>query len=310
MPRRLPPVNWLRAFEAAARHVSFTQAARELGVTPSAVSQQVRLLEQHLGCALFNRLPRSLELAEAGEAYLPLVHDAFERLVASTAELFGDRGVKRLTIRVTAGFAVFWLIPRLTRFRARHPDMALRLTTSIWAGEPRDPAADLEIRHGAGGWPGMRAERLSWDTVFPVCSPSLRNGPVPLVSPADLSRHTLLHAIGFREGWGEWLARAGVADRVDPAEGLEFDTSVMTIELALRGAGVALGRSCLVGELLAAGRLVAPFELALPTDEAVYLISTAGRPADSAAERFRVWLLAEAGKDRPRAAGSPRRTKR
>lgn len=293
MVRRLPPMNWLRAFEAAARHVSFTGAAQELGVTPSAVSQQVRLLEHHLGSTLFYRLPRSLKLAEAGEAYLPLVRDAFERLAASTAEIFGDRTGERLTVKATMGFALFWLVPRLPRFRALHPEIALRVTTSIWAGEPRDPAMDLEIRHGPDSWPGMRAERLTRDLVFPVCSPELRDGPPRLEHPAELARHTLLHAVGFREGWSDWLARAGAAGLVDAAAGLEFDTSAMTIELALRGAGVALGRSCFVGEHLAAGRLVAPFDLAIPTDEAVYLISPAGRPAESAAERFRVWLLTE-----------------
>lgn len=304
MARHLPPVNWLRAFEAAARHVSFTGAAQELGVTPSAVSQQVRLLEQHLGRVLFYRLPRSLRLAEAGEAYLPLVRDAFDRLAASTAEIFGDRAGGRLKVKATAAFAVFWLMPRLPRFRALHPDVALRITTSIWSAEIPDPGIELEVRLGAGNWPGLQAERLTWDTVFPVCSPVLRDGPPRLARPADLAGHTLLHVLGFREGWTQWLARAGAAKQVDAAQGLEFDTAVTAIELALRGAGVALGRSCFVGELLATGRLVAPFDLVLPAEEAFYLVSPAGRPIGSAAERFRAWLLAEARSDRAGSAES------
>lgn len=294
MPRALPPLIWLRAFEAAARHRSFVAAAEELGVTASAVSQQVRLLEQHLGRLLFHRLPRGLKLAEAGEAYLPLVSETFERLAVGTVEIFGHGRAHRLTVRATVAFSVLWLAPRLPRFRALYPDIELRITSSIWPAEFPDPGIDLEIRQGLGDWPGLDAERLTWDRIFPVCSPALAAGPPRLAEPADLARHTLLHAIGFRDGWAEWLQAAGLAGRVNPRRGLEFDTGVMTVELALRGAGVALGRTCFVKELLDLGRLVAPFSLAVPTDEAFYLVAPRRRPDSDASRAFREWLRTEA----------------
>jgi LysR family glycine cleavage system transcriptional activator len=294
MSRALPPLTWLRAFEAAARHRSFVAAAVELGVTPSAVSQQVRLLEQHLGRLLFHRLPRGLKLAEAGESYLPLLSEAFERLSAGTVEIFGQHRTHRLTIRATVAFSVLWLAPRLPRFSALHPDIEFRVTSSIWPAEFPDSGIDLEIRQGTGDWPGLEAERLTRDHVFPICSPTLAAGPPGLAQPADLVRHTLLHAIGFREGWAQWLKSAGVANLVDARRGLEFDTGVMTMEMALRGAGVALGRTCFVAELLAGGRLVAPFSLSVPTDEAFFLVAPSRRRETDAARAFRQWLRAEA----------------
>ncbi len=305
MLRRMPPLGWLRAFEAAARHVSFVAAAEELGVTPTAVSQQVRLLEQHLGRLLFHRLPRGLRLAEAGHSYLPLLNDVFERITAGTTEIFGERTGNRLLVRSTVAFATYWLVPRLERFRAAHPRIELRLTSSIWSADFPDPGIDLEIRFGNGDWPGLSAERLTWDRAFPVCSPALAAGPPRLARPAGLARHTLLHTIGFREGWAQWLQVAGVADLVEAPAGPEFDTAVVAIELALRSAGIAMGRTCFVDHLLADGRLVAPFDLALPADEAFYLAAAAGRPESEAAHAFRAWLRAEIARTtippRPRA---------
>lgn len=294
MSHRLPPLNWLRTFESAARHLSFTAAAAELGVTQSAVSQQVRLLEQHLGRVLFHRLPRGLRLAEAGEALLPLLRDTFERLAAGTTEIFGAPVSNRLVVRATTGFALLWLAPRLPRFHAAHPDVGLHVVTSIWPAEYTDPSLDLEIRCGGGHWPGLEAERLTWDEVFPVCSPLLAKGPRPLSDPADLASHVLLHVVGFRDGWMQWLARAGVADRVDASGGLTFDTAAMALDLAAQGAGVALGRSCYVREAIKAGRLTAPFEISLATDEAFYLVAAKERPRSWAANAFRDWLVAAA----------------
>ena len=294
MPRILPPLTWLRAFEAAARHRSFVSASAELGVTPSAVSQQVRLLEQHLGRLLFHRLPRGLRLAEAGESYLPLLSEAFERVSAGTVEIFGERKTHRLTVRTTVAFSVLWLAPRLPRFRALHPDVEFRVTSSIWPAEFPDPGIDLEIRQGTGDWPGLEAERLTQDHIFPVCSPALAAGSPGLTEPADLARHTLLHAIGFRDGWGQWLQAAGLANLVDAHRGLEFDTGVMTIEMALRGAGVALGRTCFTEELLADGRLVAPFSITVTTNEAFFVVAQSRSRVTEASRSFRKWLRAEA----------------
>ena len=294
MASKLPPVNWLRAFEAAGRHMSFTEAARELGITQSAVSQQVRLLEQHLGRILFHRLPRGLRLADAGEALLPLVRETFGRLAEGTAEIFGRTAGDRLAVRATPAFAALWLAPRLPGFYAAYPEIELRIISSTWLADYSDPGIDLEIRYSTGNGLGPRAERLTWDEVFPVCSPGLCQGPRRLTAPADLAGHRLLHAIGFRDGWAHWLARAGVADRVDAARGQEFDTAILALDLAMQGAGVALGRTCFVAPLIAAGRLVAPFDIKLATEEAFYVVSPEGRSDNQAAELFRRWILAEA----------------
>jgi LysR family glycine cleavage system transcriptional activator len=294
MAKKLPPLNWLRTFEAAAATMSFTAAARELGITQSAVSQQVRLLESHLGRPLFHRMPRGLRLTEAGDALLPLLGDAFSRIAEGTAEIFGDLARVRLMVRATTSFAALWLVPRLMHFRARHPDIEFRLTSSIWAADYPDPAVDLEIRYGTGRWSGLKADRITWDELFPVCSPGLTQGAQRLQKPEDLARCTLLHVFGFRDGWPEWLAKAGLGDKIDAASGLEFDLGLAALDLAERGVGVALGRTCYAAERIAAGRLVAPFDIRLPTDEAFYLVSAEGRPPTAASTAFRNWVLVEA----------------
>ena len=292
MAKGLPPVNWLRAFEVAARHASFSGAARELGVTPSAVSQQVRLLEEHLGAALFDRLPRGLALTLAGESYLPIVAESFERLRRGTRTLFGGRDRERITVRSAAGFARFWLLPRLPRFAKDHPELTLRVASSTWGVEPFDSDIDMEIRFGTGPWPGFSAERLSWDWVYPVCSPRLR-----LKDPAELARQQLIHTIGFREGWGEWLSAAGLPG-LKPAASIEFDSMVLSIQLALDGEGVALGRSALVDGLVESRRLAIPFALRLEAEESFHLLWRAGRQPSAAMQLFRDWLLSEAAATR------------
>ncbi len=287
--RRLPPPNWLRAFEAAARHLSFTGAARELKVTQSAVSQQVKLLEHYLGEPLFHRYSRRLELTDRGEAYLPTVRRAFERLAAATEELFGHKGGRLLTVRVSAAFAVLWLAPRLGRFRAANPGLDLRLNVFIWSLEFDWEGVDLEIRYGDGRWPGFNAVRLTHDQMTPVCAPALRDA---LATPDDLGSHTLLHVIGHQDGWRCWLRAIG-ADHVDAAQGLEFDSSMMAFELAAAGTGVALGRTSLVEGYLASERLVAPFDVSIPDDEAFYLIWPENRAEHAAATAFRKWLMEE-----------------
>ncbi|MEX2200327.1 MAG: LysR substrate-binding domain-containing protein [Dongiaceae bacterium] len=307
-PRRLPPLTWLRAFEASARHVSFAAAADELGVTPSAVSQQVRLLEQHLGRLLFHRLPRGLRLAEAGQSYLPLLHAAFERVARGTEEIFGERSEKRLTLRSTVSFASYWLLPRLARFRATHPELNLRLTSSIWSAEYPDPGIDLEVRLGTGDWPGLRAERLTWDRVYPVCSPGTASAPPHLKQPADIARHKLLHIIGFREGWPQWLKAANADRAVDTGRGLECDTTLIAMELAMQGEGIAMGRSCFADRLIETGRLVAPFPLELPSEEAFYLASPVDRPDTEPVRVFRNWITEETESENSSAASKrPRR---
>jgi len=300
MSRKLPPLNWLRAFEASARSLSFTQAAAELNLTQAAISKQVKLLELYLREQLFIRNPRSLELTKTGEAYLPKVRDSFDRLAAGTHELFGRRRSEILTIRCMVGFSINWLAPRLPRFMERHPGLVVRIISSVWGSEFDKDQFDLDIRYGMGKWPGLTAERLTWETITPVCSPALLQGDQPLREPADLKHHPLLHVLGYEEGWGLWLEAAGVGGDIDTGCGLHFDTSLLAFEVAAKGAGIALGRSSMTGKELEAGRLVAPFDLRLPIDEAFHLLMPVDGTAHPDIGLFRDWILEEAASDRAR----------
>ena len=284
--RRLPPLNWLRSFEASARHLSFTEAAEELNLTQTAVSQHVKLLEQFLQQPLFHRLPRSLRLTEAGKAYCPRVGQVFDQLGEVTAEVFGERGANSLTIRVNAAFSVLWLADRLAQFGAAHPDLELKLINPIWPVELGDDETDLEIRYGNGQWPGLTAEALTSDVLFPVAAPSLAH----LRDPAELLAHRLITVVGYTSGWPRWLSAAGVSAEPTCA-GMQCDNSIMALEAAAAGAGVALGRSSLASGQLGAGRLVAPFNLKVPSDEQYYLVAAAGKTLSPGAQSFRRWLL-------------------
>lgn len=292
MKQSLPPLNWLRAFESSARHLNFTHAAEELNLTQAAVSQQVKGLEVKLGSPLFKRLPRGLELSEAGQAYLPAVHEAIERLSAATDEIFGQGHRKVLTVHVNLVFFMHWLAMRLPEFRRLHPDINLRITSNIWVGDT-DVEADLEIRHGQGKWTGLKADRLTWDSLVPVCSPSLATDLKPLNTPEDLAHHPLLHVLGYEEGWGYWLKKAG-ADRVDSSQGLQFDTLISALRLAELGQGVALARSSLVEHMLEDGTLIAPFEQRFSTEEAFYLVYSPLVTAKPQAAAFIAWLVSQA----------------
>jgi LysR family transcriptional regulator, glycine cleavage system transcriptional activator len=287
------PVAWLRVFEVAARNLSFSAAAEELHVTPSAVSQQVRLLEHRLGQELFHRLPRGLRLTVAGEALVPVCRESFGRLEAALLELFGDRQGDRLVVRVAAGFARYWLLERLARFSAQHPDFPIRIVASVWAGDPLDPNVELDIRVASGPVGGMSAVRLTQDELFPVCGTALVKGRNALRRPADLARQPLLHTIGFAQGWAHWLAAAGVK-RAPRASDIEFDSALLSQEMASLGHGVALARSSFAEDLVAAGRLVEPFSMRLKAIDNVYLVHAANLNPRSRAAIFRDWLLADA----------------
>ena len=292
MKKRLPPLNRLRSFEASARHLNFTLAAAELNLTPAAISQQVKGLESQLGASLFKRLPRGLALTEAGQAYMPVVHQAIERLAAATDEIFGQGHSQLLTVRVSLAFFTLWLAPRLARFTQQHPEVGLRFTSNIWVGE-RDEEADMQIRHGRGIWAGMKSDRLTWDELFPVCSPQLNQGKTPPETPDALLQHTLLHVIGYEEGWGYWLNQTGF-NHLAPSRSMQFDTLISALEMAALGQGLALGRTSLVTNMLADGRLMAPFEKRLATSEAFYLACPMHKFAHPSAETFRGWLIEEA----------------
>jgi LysR family glycine cleavage system transcriptional activator len=296
MAQQLPPLTWLRSFEASARHLSFTNAAAELNLTQAAISKQVKLLEYYLREPLFFRKPRSLVLTRVGEAYLPKVRDAFERLGAGTEEVFGHRRSEVLTVRAAVGFSVNWIAPRLYRFLGAYPKTPVRLVSSVWGDSFDTDRFDMDIQYGSGKWSGFLSDRLTHETVTPVCSPALLKGAAPLARPDDLAQHRLLHVIGYEEGWADWLKAAG-AKGVNAGQGLQFDTSILAFEVARSGAGVALGRSSMTAPELMAGTLVAPFDLALPVKEAFYLLRPAEGRAHPDAAVFRDWLLAEAASD-------------
>lgn len=297
--RRLPSLNWLRAFEAAARHTSFAEAAKELNVTPAAISQQVKQLEDWLGIALFTRQPRSLTITDAGLGYLPIVRQAFDHLAAGTQELFGSGHGGPVAVRVSTSLTYLWLVPRLPRFLERHPDVSLRLTTTVDGLAFGQADADLEIRYGDGQWPGFRSDRLFWEALFPVCSPALLEGPTPLVRPDDLASHKLIHMIGEPENWQMWLNAAGVSG-LSLDSGLQFDLHMMATRAAIQGAGVALGLSPMVDDALADGQLVAPFDVTIPARDAHFVVTPEEAIGRREVQLFKAWLLEEArSHDRP-----------
>lgn len=289
--RRLPPLAMLRSFEAAARHVSFARAGAELGVTAAAISQQVRALEEHLGQALFLRRAQGLALTDRGLSYLTVVRDAFDRLGAGTDELFHGRDRHMVTIRVTAGFAHLWFMPRLSAFLAAEREIPVRVLTSLWTPLELDAATDFEIRCGIGAWPGLAAYPLTRDRLFPVCAPTLLAGATPPLDAAFLGRQRLIQIEGFAEGWGEWGRGAGVDL---PPPGSVFDTASLALDLALAGEGVLIGRSCFVDPYLESGRLMAPFGTKIKCTENFYLVERAGEKLPSAARALRDFLLAQA----------------
>jgi LysR family transcriptional regulator, glycine cleavage system transcriptional activator len=287
MSHQLPPLSWLRAFEASARHLSFTDAAAELHLTQAAISKQVKFLEHHLREPLFERLPRSLALTKVGAAYLPKVQDAFERLSAGTVEVFGGRRAELLTVRSAIGYAVNWLAARLPEFLSAHPGTGVRIVSSVWSEHADAERYDLDIRYGFGRWPGYRADRLTREVLEPVCRPEVA---ARLTRPDDLAGERLLHVLGYQEGWATWLAAAG-ATKVNAGSGLHLDTSLMALEVAANGGGVALGRRSMSAKDLASGRLARPFDLALPVEECFYLVAPDHGPAHPDAGLFRDWLL-------------------
>lgn len=300
MARSLPPLNALRAFEAAGRQLSFSKAAAELHVTPAAISHQIKALEAHLGVALFRREPRRLLLTDAGQRLLPGVRQAFTGLADALAEVQDGVDGEYLTISVVPSLASKWLLPRLDRFRHAHPRFEVRLDASSHVVDfARETDVDLALRHGTGDYPGLEVERLTGATLFPVCSPKLLAGAPPLRTPADLRRHTLLHVPwgtcdATEPDWSEWLKSAGV-DVVDAERGPRFNHSSYAIQAAIEGHGVALASEVLVADDLAAGRLVQPFAEGVSGSGcfAYFLVYPPHKAKLARVRAFRAWLLAE-----------------
>jgi LysR family glycine cleavage system transcriptional activator len=294
MTARLPSLNGLRAFEAAARHLSFTQAASELNVTQTAISHQIRRLEEELGIRLFIRKNRALALTPQARDYLPGVRAAFNDLRLATDRLLRKDDDKVLTVSTLASLAAKWLLPRLTAFQEAHPGIDVRITTSTALVEFRNGDVDAAIRYGRGNWPGLRAEWLMADEVFPVCSPALLSGKRPLQTAEDLRDHVLLHTSNNSDDWRQWLTAAGLPSDLSRLPGITFDLILMTVQAAIDGIGVAMGRTSYVQDDIAKGRLVVPFNIALPADAGFYLVSPEGVAEPPKLKAFRQWLLASA----------------
>jgi LysR family transcriptional regulator, glycine cleavage system transcriptional activator len=298
MVRRLPPLNAVRAFEAAARHGGFAPAAAELNVTPAAISQQVKALEETLGLKLFRRLARGLVLTDAGRAYLPGLSDGLDLVAQATTQIRGRTSSGLVTISVLPALAAGWLVPRLARFRQLHPgvDIAVRAERRLVDFARED--VDLAIRFGRGNFKDFVAHHLMDETVFAVASPRLLHGAVPLSEFADLRRHVLLHDVDAHPqqpwmSWRAWFAREGLAES-DAARGLFFNDSLVLLAAAVAGQGVALGRGPHLGEHLAAGRLVRLFEKTWRAEWSYYVVAPPSHAARPPVRHFIDWLRHEA----------------
>ena len=293
MSRRLPPLNALRAFEAAARHLNFTRAAAELNVTQAAISHQIKSLEEHLGLPLFRRLNRAMMLTEEGQTLFPAVRDALDGLAEAAERLRARETGGTLTVSTLPSFAVKWLVPRMSRFQDRHPDIDLRISAKEHLADFARDGIDVGIRFGGGSWPGVRAEWLADEALTPVCSRAL----LPrLRRPDDLAQATLLHEdmLPLRDfpTWETWLAAAGVIG-VDATRGPRFSHTHLMLQAAMDGRGVALGQHLIVSDDLAAGRLIEPFGFRLPTGFSYYLVYPAAAAQRPKVLAFRQWVVSE-----------------
>jgi len=299
MNRRLPPLNSLRAFEAAARHLSFKKAADELHVTPAAVSQQIRTLEDYCGTELFHRLTRALRLTHAGEAAQPAIRDGFDRLAAGAEAMRANRGGTVVTVSVAPSFGAKWLVPRLDRFRARYPDYDVRIDATDALANFSGDGIDVALRYGRGVYRNLHAECLMTEVAFPVCSPGLLKRDPPLRRPDDLRHHTLLHVQWKIEdesapNWRMWLRAAGVDD-LDAERGPRFSVESMAVEAAIASQGVALVSGALVEGDLRAGRLVRPFPRSVSEATAFcyYVVYPEAKASDQKVMAFRDWVMGE-----------------
>jgi LysR family glycine cleavage system transcriptional activator len=301
MSTRLPSLNGLRAFEAAARHLSFTNAASELNVTQTAISHQIKRLEEELGLKLFVRQNRALALTPQGHDYLPGVRAAFNDLRLATDRLKRRDNDHVLTVSTLASMASKWLLPRISAFQKAHPDIDVRITTSTSMVDFKSGDVDAAIRYGRGQWPGLRADWLTADDLFPVCSPALRSGKKALLKPQDLADYTLLHSSGgYDDDWRLWLTAAGLPADISKQPGLTFDMIFMTLQAAIDGLGVAIGRTTYVEGDLAKGRLVVPFDMRMPADAGFYLVSPEASSDSRKLKAFRDWLLSQVPPERDR----------
>ena len=295
------PLNALRAFEATARHMSFKQAAEELHVTPAALSYQIRTLEDLLDVKLFERMNRKIAMTDAGARLYPGTHDGFQRLTEAVAQATPDHDDGVLVISAGPAFSAKWLAPRLSRFLEQHPDIDPRISANLRISDFNNEQIDVAVRFGAGEYPDLDAIELMTEHVTPMCSPDLLSGDKPLREPQDLASLTLIHDDSLKPlpdapDWRAWLEEADIRG-IDSERGLRFNHADHALDAAIEGAGVVMGRTVLGSRDLRLGRLVRPFDLALPVGYSFYLVSPRTKTPRRNVTAFRSWVLQEIASD-------------
>jgi DNA-binding transcriptional LysR family regulator len=289
------PLNGLKAFEAAARHLSFTRAADELHVTQAAVSHQVKTLEQRLGVKLFRRLPKSLRLTDEGQALLPELRDAFERMARAINRVTSAQAASALSVSTLTTFALTWMVSRLPRFQARHPDIEVRLNTTGRMVDFTREDVDVAVRYGNGNWPGLHVEKMFEDELTPLCGRAYKDR---LREPADLQEVPLLDASPPEPAsvgeWGTWFKAAGLA-RLPNTRAAVFDSTKIAVQAAIDGMGVAIGSPYLFADDIAAGRLFQPFDLTVRNGKTYWLVCAEGTASRPKIKAFRDWIFSELG---------------
>jgi LysR family glycine cleavage system transcriptional activator len=296
MLRRLPPLNALRSFEAAARYESFTRAAEELHVTQGAVSQQVKALETHLGVKLFNRERQRLKITPAGRDYLVVIREALDHIGAGTERLMQRQSAGVLTVSTSLDFATKWLVHRLARFAAAHPGIDLQVSATMQHVDFAREDVDVAVRHGDGKWPGLEVTQLCAEQIFVICSPKLLAGRNRLRHPVDVLKWPLLRLEDQSRAWERWFALAGVVGP-ERLPGPVLNQASMLIDAAIDGQGVALARTTLAAWDLISGRIVRPFDLSWRPAGTYWIVSPKATAMLAKICRFRDWLLAEAAND-------------
>jgi LysR family glycine cleavage system transcriptional activator len=300
MPRLLPPLNALRAFEATARHMSFSRAADELGVTPAALSHQVAGLEAFLGERLFHRNARSISLTPAGDLLFPGLNAAFGQIRQSVERVMDTGDAKILVVSAPPGFTAKWLVPRLHRFLAANPELDVRVSASLTLASFSGDGVDVAIRNAVGPFPGLWSQKLVAIETLPIVSPRLIEQYGPLETPDDLARFPIIHddSLGRMFGlptWMDWL-RVANAEHVDMGRGLHFSSADHAIEAALEGAGVLLAPKVLAADDVRLGRLVFPFELTLRSDRSFHIVCPEGHETRPKIAAFCAWIMDEVAK--------------
>ncbi|MEP0519184.1 MAG: transcriptional regulator GcvA [Hyphomicrobiales bacterium] len=302
MVYRLPPLNALRAFEATARHMSFSRAAEELNLTPSALSYQVRMLEEFLSVKLFTRLNRAIELTDHGQRVFPGVRESFQLMSKAMSRLTADTPDHILVVSTGPSFAAKWLTPRIVSFMEACPDLEMRVSASLALIDFVEDRVDVSVRFGAGRYEGLHAERLVGDWTTPMVAPQLLEGENALRTPADIANHTLLHDDSIKylpnaPVWKDWLQEAGVSG-IDTGKGARFNHADHALNAAAKGSGVVLGRGVLAADDLEMGRLVMPFpEITIDTGFAFYFVCPPTMLHRPKVQQFREWVFDEFAKD-------------